>query len=90
MPLRGRGNADRGVLWLIAITTVSFTKIFSEKKYFEIAIDNLKSYREKYKFLLLGYVTMPEHVHFTQSPLHSPQPLELHLEDVFFTLESRD
>lgn len=39
-------------------------KVFTEERYFQIAIDNLNFYREKYKFLLLGYVIMPEHVHF--------------------------
>jgi hypothetical protein len=68
MPFRGRGNADREVLWFIATTTLSLTKIFSEKKHLEIAIDNLKSYREEYKFLLLGHVIMREHAHLTQSP----------------------
>jgi putative transposase len=64
MPLRGRSAAQEEALWFITTTIVSFTKVFTEERYFRIAIDNLKFYREKYKFLLLGYVIMPEHVHF--------------------------
>ena len=64
MPLRGRSSADEEALWFVTTTIVSFTKVFTEERYFQIAIDNLKFYREKYKFLLLGYVIMPEHVHF--------------------------
>jgi putative transposase len=64
MPLRGRSSADEEDLWFVTTTIVSFTKVFTEDRYFQIAIDNLRFYREKYKFLLLGYVIMPEHVHF--------------------------
>jgi putative transposase len=63
MPLRGRSYADKEALWFVTTTIVSFTKVFTEERYFQIAIDNLNFYREKYKFLLLGYVIMPEHVH---------------------------
>jgi putative transposase len=64
MPLRGRSYADKQALWFVTSTIVSFTRVFTEEKYFQIAIDNLKFYREKYRFLLPGYVIMPEHVHF--------------------------
>jgi putative transposase len=64
MPLRGRSSVDEEALWFVTTTIASFTKVFTEERYFQIAIDNLKFYREKYKFLLLGYVIMPEHVHF--------------------------
>ena len=64
MPHRGRSYAVEEAVWFVTTTIASFTKVFTEDRYFQIAMDNLKLYREKYKFLLLGYVIMPEHVHF--------------------------
>ena len=71
MALRGRSFQETDSLWFVTTTIVSYAKVFTDEKYFRRGIDNLKFYRQKYKFRLLGYVIMPEHVHFLLHTLQS-------------------
>lgn len=48
----------------ITTSVIKFVPLFLEDRHWRIIIDNLNFYRNKYGFKLLGYVIMPEHVHF--------------------------
>jgi len=48
----------------VTTTVVKFTPIFSNHRFCDILIANIKHYREKYKFVVLGYVIMPSHFHW--------------------------
>jgi putative transposase len=50
-------------LSFITTTVVNHLKLFVEDRYYQVLIDNLNFYRDKYKFKLVAYVLMPSHVH---------------------------
>ena len=50
-------------LSFITTTVVEHLRIFIEDRYYQVLIDNLNFYREKYRFKLVGYVLMPTHLH---------------------------
>jgi len=43
--------------------------IFTDDEFYKILIDSIKISKDKYKFKLLGYVFMPEHVHLVIVPI---------------------
>ena len=47
----------------ITIDTYNKIHLFKDKNLFEIIIDNIKFYKNKYGFKLFGYVIMPNHIH---------------------------
>ena len=63
MGRRGRSNLAEEQFYFATTTVVKFTPIFTNHHYCDILISNIKHYREKYKFTVLGYVIMPSHFH---------------------------
>jgi REP element-mobilizing transposase RayT len=51
--------------YYVFITTVTRDNqpIFSQEKFCDILVENLKFYRDKFRFKLLGYVIMLDHFH---------------------------
>ena len=47
----------------ITIDTYKKIKIFDNENLYQIIIDNLNFYREKFSFKLIAYVIMPNHIH---------------------------
>lgn len=52
-----------GYAYFITTKIKDYIKVFETKPYFDIIIDNVNFYREKFGFKLWGYVIMPEHIH---------------------------
>jgi len=64
MARRGRNNLTEEHFFFVTTTVIQFLNIFSEDKYCDLLIKNIKHYREKYKFNILAYVIMPSHFHW--------------------------
>lgn len=64
MGRRGRSNLTEERFYFVTSTVVRFTPIFANQRFCHILISNIKHYREKYKFVVLGYVIMPSHFHW--------------------------
>jgi putative transposase len=64
MGRRGRSNLIEERFYFVTTTVVRFTPIFINHRFCDILISNIKFYREKYKFIILGYVIMPTHFHW--------------------------
>jgi len=66
MVLRGRKQIDKlGTTHFITTTVKDFISIFpSNISFFDILIENLRFYLNKYSSTLFGYVLMPIHIHF--------------------------
>ena len=58
----------QGNAYYITTTVNRFVKIFKEKKYIEIILENICFYRSKRDFKLIAYVVMPDHVHLLIYP----------------------
>jgi len=64
MGRRGRNNLTEERFYFVTTTVVKFTPIFTNQRFCEILISNINHYREKYKFVVLGFVIMPSHFHW--------------------------
>ncbi|MBK9098384.1 MAG: transposase [bacterium] len=64
MGRRGRSNLTEERFYFVTTTVVKFTPIFTNNHFCDILISNIKHYREKYKYIVLGYVIMPSHFHW--------------------------
>lgn len=64
MGRRGRNNLRDENFFFITTTVVKFIPIFNNPAFCEILLSNIKHYRNKYKFTILGYVIMPTHFHW--------------------------
>lgn len=64
MGLRGRSSFKSERLYFVTTTVVNFAPAFTENKYCELLIHNIKHYQERYEFKILGYVIMPSHFHW--------------------------
>jgi REP element-mobilizing transposase RayT len=64
MGRRGRNNLRDEHFFFVTTTVVNFTTIFRKYKFCDIFISNIKHYRNRYKFVVLGYVIMPSHFHW--------------------------
>ena len=64
MGLRGRNNFVEENCYFITTTVVYFTAIFTSNKLCDLLIENIKHYKTKYHFKILGYVIMPTHFHW--------------------------
>ncbi|MDH4221975.1 MAG: transposase [candidate division Zixibacteria bacterium] len=67
MPLSNRKYFE-GNGYYITTSVKKFIKIFRERKYIDIILENLNFYRKKYGFKLIGYVIMPNHLHLMIYP----------------------
>ncbi|MBI3005163.1 MAG: transposase [Ignavibacteriales bacterium] len=45
-------------------TVVNFAKVFTSDNYCDILVENIKHYRQKYRFSIIGFVIMPSHFHW--------------------------
>jgi putative transposase len=64
MGRRGRQNLADEHFFFVTTTIVHFVNIFSDYRFFQILIDNIKHYQKKYKFKVIAYVIMPSHFHW--------------------------
>ena len=64
MGRRSRNNLTGEHFFFVTTTVVKYIPIFKGYHFRDILISNIKHYREKYKFVVLGYVIMPSHFHW--------------------------
>jgi len=64
MGLRNRTLLIGEEFFFITTTVKNFIRVFTTDDYCNILIDNIKYYQKKYKFIILGYVIMPNHFHW--------------------------
>lgn len=64
MGLRNRSSFKSETLYFVTTTIVNFAPVFTENKYCDLLIHNIKHYQERYGFKILGYVIMPSHLHW--------------------------
>jgi REP element-mobilizing transposase RayT len=64
MARRGRNNLTEERFFFLTTTIVKFLPIFSNQHFCEILTSNIKHYRERYKFVVSGFVIMPSHFHW--------------------------
>ena len=64
MGRRGRYNLIGEHFFFVTTTVVRFLPIFSNSSFCDILINNIKYYREKFHFDVLGFVIMPSHFHW--------------------------
>ena len=63
MPLHKR-KFFKGNSYFITTSVNKFIKLFKEKKYINILLENINFYRTKYEFKLIAYAIMPDHFHW--------------------------
>jgi putative transposase len=66
-----------GAAYFVTSTVVDFVVVFDQKVYFDIILENLDFYRNKYKFKLYAFVIMPEHIHLIIHPSRESQIKEI-------------
>jgi REP element-mobilizing transposase RayT len=64
MTTRHRLLAQEIEWYFVTTTVVRFARVFTEDRYCEILIRNIKHYQERYHFEVVGYVIMPSHFHW--------------------------
>jgi putative transposase len=64
MGLRGRATLIEERFFFVTTTVVEHTRVFSEPKYCDILIDQIKTWQVQFEFSILGYVIMPSHFHW--------------------------
>jgi REP element-mobilizing transposase RayT len=64
MGRRGRNNLSEEHYFFVTTTVVEYFPIFKGYHFCDILVSNIKHYRKKYKFIVLGYVIMPSHFHW--------------------------
>ena len=64
MGRRGRNNLVDESFFFVTTTVIKFIPIFANPLFCDILIANIKHYRKKYQFSVLGYVIMPTHFHW--------------------------
>jgi REP-associated tyrosine transposase len=61
MGRRGRTSLQDETTFFVTTTIVNHALVFTEDKYSDILIRNIKHYQAEYNFLILGYIIMPSH-----------------------------
>jgi putative transposase len=64
MGRRGRSNLSEEAFFFVTSTVTAWAPVFTEDKYCDILVRNIKHYQQRYKFSILGYVIMPSHFHW--------------------------
>jgi putative transposase len=64
MGLRNRNLLSEEQFFFVTTSVYNFINIFSDEKYCDLLIHNIKHYQNKYQFNILGYVIMPTHFHW--------------------------
>jgi len=58
--------------YFVTSGTQDWRPLFRDKRICQILVKNLRFYRDRMKFLLHGYVVMPDHVHLLVTPRQPP------------------
>jgi len=64
MGRRGRNNLVEERFFFVTTTVVRYLPVFTKPLYCDILVNNIKYYKEKFHFEVLGYVIMPSHFHW--------------------------
>ncbi len=64
MSLRHRNSLTDCRIFFVTTTVIGFMNAFNDNNACDILIQNIKHYRERYKFTILAYVIMPSHFHW--------------------------
>jgi len=64
MGRRGRANLTDESFFFVTTTVVKWVEVFTEDRYCDLLIKNIKHYQQRYQFVVLGYVIMPSHFHW--------------------------
>ena len=64
MGRRGRNSLIKEEFFFVTTTVIDFLPIFSNAKFCDILISNIRHYQSQYKFEILAYVIMPSHFHW--------------------------
>jgi REP-associated tyrosine transposase len=64
MGRRGRANLIEEQFYFVTTTVVDWINVFTEDRYCDILVRNIKHYQKRYGFNVLGYVIMPSHFHW--------------------------
>ena len=64
MGLRGRNNLINEAFFFVTTTIVNHYPLFSDFRYCDILVNNIRFYQNKYRFDILAYVIMPTHFHW--------------------------
>ena len=64
MGRRGRNKLVEEQFFFVTTTIVRYLPIFRRPSYCDILVNNIKYYKEKFHFEVLGYVIMPSHFHW--------------------------
>lgn len=67
MGLRGRDNLKEGSVFFVTTSVRYFIPVFEDHTNCDILISNIKHYQNRYKFIVLAYVIMPDHFHWIVS-----------------------
>jgi len=51
-------------MFFVTTTVVDFAKVFTEERYCDILLHNIKHYQKQYDFRIYAYVIMPSHFHW--------------------------
>ena len=63
MGRRGRANLIEEQFYFVTTTVVDRINVFTEDRYCDILVRNIRHYQKRYEFSVLGYVIMPSHFH---------------------------
>jgi REP element-mobilizing transposase RayT len=63
MPSPRISKFENTEIYFVTFTVIDWMPIFTNKIYFDILIENLKIYSEKYNASIMGYVIMTNHIH---------------------------
>ena len=64
MSQRGRIKLLYCSHFFVTTTVVDFFQVFTDENACELLIKNINHYKNKYNFIILGYVIMPSHFHW--------------------------
>ena len=64
MGRRGRANLIEEQFYFVTTTVVDWINVFTEDRYCDILVRNIKHYQQRYEFTILGYAIMPSHFHW--------------------------
>ena len=64
MSLRHRNSLTECNIFFITTTVINFLNVFKDPAVCDLLIQNIKHYRERYKFEVLAYAIMPSHLHW--------------------------
>jgi putative transposase len=61
---RGRLSFSSDQLYFVTTAVVNHAQVFTEERFCDVLVENIKHYRNRYQFRIYGYVIMPSHFHW--------------------------